>query len=81
MIYLSEVLNPNKKKLIADFFLVGHLHLVDYFSPPQGVHTIHLRTLSKILFAPPKHFAFCVRTFRPSEPPILYRFSFPSTPS
>lgn len=31
MIYLSEVLNPNKKKLIADFFLVGHLHLVDYF--------------------------------------------------
>ena len=29
MIYLSEVLNPNKKKLIADFFLVGHLHLVD----------------------------------------------------
>ncbi len=48
MIYLSEVLNPNKKKLIADFFLVGHLHLVDIVNPPQGVHTIHLRTLSKI---------------------------------
>jgi hypothetical protein len=62
MIYLSEVFNPNKKKLIADFFLVGHLHLVDYFSPPQGVHTIHLRTLSKInhlqqlSFLPSEHF-------------------------
>ena len=58
MIYLSEVFNPNKKKLIADFFLVGHLHLVDIVNPPQGVHTIHLRTLSKIFTHSAEAFRF-----------------------
>jgi len=57
MIYLSEVFNPNKKKLIADFFLVGHLHLVDYVqstarrphnSPAHTVKDQSLATSSEI---------------------------------
>ena len=47
--------------------------------PPQGAHTSHLRTLSKIEFLLSVS-AFASRTFRPREPPTIQPFSKPSTP-
>lgn len=77
-IYLSEALNPNQSKLITDFLLGGTLALLGQVidSPAQGVHTIHLCTLSKI--QPPR--SFPLRTFRPGEPTTIHRLFGPSTP-
>ena len=51
MIYLSEAYVPNQSKLITDFFLGGTLALLGQVvtHSTQDVHTIHLRTLSKIV--------------------------------
>lgn len=50
------------------------------FHPPQGAHTSYLRTLSKISKACGTFFVPRPRTFRPREPHILHRNSYPSTP-
>ncbi|HXD38490.1 MAG TPA: hypothetical protein VN624_17670, partial [Rhodanobacter sp.] len=46
----------------------------------QDVHTIHLRTLSKIV-RPTIRSMVAPEPFVPGEPPILHRFLLPSTPS
>jgi hypothetical protein len=66
MIYLSEALFPTKAKLITDFLLGGTLALLGQVvtHSTQDVHTIHLRTLSKIVRLHPVS-GLRPKTFRP----------------
>jgi hypothetical protein len=78
MICLSEGLSQRKTSLLTLRWTLAFFG--QSLRPLQGVHTSHLRTLSKINYLQ-LFLQVAPRRFVPGEPPILHRSFGPSTPT